>query len=217
LSSVLLRAVFGVLLWPAAGALGWSLAADLWGLPWADSRLLALAGGAAAYAALHFFFRKPLFLYVMGHELTHALAAWVQGGEADHLHVSTKGGAVKVTRSNALVSLAPYFFPLYTFGVVLLYFVVDRRFLPGVFFLLGFTLAFHLALTAFSLREHQSDLAEVGWFFAFPLIAGVNCLVVAFVLGLCIPESPHFLPYLEASGGNLLRFSRWTASLFWRT
>jgi hypothetical protein len=149
----------------------------------------------------------------MGHELTHALASLLQGGQADEMKVSTRGGTVKVTRSNFLVSLAPYFFPLYTSGAVFLYYVADRKFLPGVLFLLGFTLAFHLALTAYSLREHQSDLSEAGWLFALPFIAGANFVVIAFVVGLCLPESPHFIPYLRSAGASLVEFTRWAVSL----
>jgi hypothetical protein len=173
---------------------------------------MAFGAGAASYLAIQSFFWRPLFLYVMGHELTHALASLIQGGSADEMRVSTRGGAVRVNRSNFLVSLAPYFFPLYTFGAVLLYYVVDKKFLPGVFFLLGFTLAFHLALTVYSLREHQSDVAEVGWLFAIPFIACVNFLVVAFVLDLCLPESPRFVPFLRAAGAALAGALRWAFS-----
>lgn len=212
MSSLLLKALLSILLWPLAGALGWALVAQLWGLPWKDPSLLAFGGGALSYLAVQVFFWRPLFLYVMGHELTHALAALIQGGQADDLKVSTRGGTVRVTRSNFLVSLAPYFFPIYTFGVVLLYFIADRKFLPGIFFLLGFTLAFHLALTAFSLKEHQSDLAEAGWLFALPFIACVNFVVIAFVVGLCLPESPSFVPYLRSAGGSLADLCRWVYS-----
>ncbi len=208
------RFLFSVLLWPVAGCLVWTLALQMAGLPWGDRRLLFFAGGALSYLALQIFLWRPIFLYVMGHELTHALAALLHGGKADDLRVSSRGGAVKVNKSTFLVNLAPYFFPIYTFGVVLLYYVVDPKFMPAVLFLLGFTLAFHLALTAYSLREHQSDIAEVGWLFAVPFIVSVNCLVIAFVVGLCLPESPRFLQYLKESAGTLSGFSQWIASLF---
>jgi hypothetical protein len=55
--------------------------------------------------------------------------------------------------------------------------------------LIGFTLAFHFALTAYSLKQHQSDITEVGWLFALPFIACVNVLISSGVLRLIAPES----------------------------
>jgi len=214
---LVLRFLLGLLLWPTAGCLGFSLARALVHLPWQDTRLWAFAGGVLAYLAVQVFISKPLFLYVLGHELTHALAALIQGGRADDLQVSSsKGGSVKVNRSNALVSLAPYVFPLYTFmvlGIVLVFDPNPNR-LPLILFLYGFTLAFHAALTVHSLGEHQSDLDEVGWFMALPLIAAVNILVVALVASLSLPEAPSFWAFMKIAGHDMLRFALWVHSLF---
>jgi hypothetical protein len=212
-----LRFLLAVLLWPVAGCLIFALAAMLVQLPWQDLRLLAFAGGVLAYLAVQIFLSKPLFLYVLGHELTHALAAWLQGGRADDLQVSaSKGGSVRVNRNNALVSLAPYVFPLYTFmvlGVVLVFDPNPNR-LPLILFLYGFTLAFHAALTVHSLAEHQSDLEELGWFLALPLIAAVNALVVALIAALSLPAAPGFWAFLQQSGSVMLRFALWMRGLF---
>ena len=117
-----------LLLWPLACCLGLALAHSLIGLPWQDPRLLSFSGGLAFYAAIQVFFWRPLFMYVMGHELTHALAAVLQGGQADDLRVSSKGGMVKVNKSNFIVNLAPYFFPIYTALLLLVFWVADERF-----------------------------------------------------------------------------------------
>jgi len=214
---LLLRFLLALLLWPVAGCLAFALAAMLVHLPWQDMRLLAFAGGVLAYLGVQVFLSKPLFLYVLGHELTHALAAWLQGGKADDLQVSgSKGGSVKVNRSNALVSLAPYVFPLYTFmvlGVVLVFDPNPNR-LPLILFLYGFTLAFHASLTVHSLSEHQSDLEELGWFLALPVIVAVNALVVALIAGLSLPEAPSFWAFLAQSGSVMLRLALWARGLF---
>jgi hypothetical protein len=214
---LLLRFLLGLLLWPVAGCLAFALAAMLSHLPWQDMRLLAFAGGVLAYLGVQVFLSKPLFLYVLGHELTHALAAWLQGGRADDLQVSgSKGGSVKVNRNNALVSLAPYVFPLYTFmvlGVVLAFDPNPNR-LPLVLFLYGFTLAFHAALTIHSLSERQSDLEDLGWFLALPVIVSVNALVVALIVAISLPEAPGFWAFLSQSGSVMLRFALWARGLF---
>jgi hypothetical protein len=184
----LLEFIVGVLLWPLAGCLGYALLKIGWQLPWWQGSLLWFAGGFAAYLIVQALFWKPLFFYVMGHELTHALAALLHGGQVDDLRVSTKGGQVKVNVSNFLVSLAPYFFPLYTAGAALIYVIAAEPYRPWFVAVIGFTLAFHFALTLYSLKQHQSDLEEVGWLFAIPFIAAVNVIVTVLVLRLVAPQ-----------------------------
>jgi hypothetical protein len=181
------RFVVSLLLWPAAACLAYALGRLLWRLPWAQGQLPWFAGGFVLYLLIQVFFWRPLFLYVMGHELTHALAAVLQGGQADDLRVSTKGGMVKVNRSNFIVNLAPYFFPIYTAAGAGIWAIAAEAFKPWLAGLLGLTLAFHFALTLFSLKEHQSDIAEVGWFFAFPFILALNVIITALVLRLLAP------------------------------
>src|SRR5688572_19911107 len=176
LLSLIAKLLLSVLLWPLSLCMGWALLKTGLALPWKEPRLLWFAGGVAAYGLIQALFWKPIFVYVMGHELTHALASVLQGGRADHLHVSTQGGQVKVDRSNFIVNLAPYFFPIYTFGLMLVYWIADERFKAALVFLLGMSLAFHYALTAYSLRQHQSDISEVGWLFAIPFILALNLL-----------------------------------------
>lgn len=182
------RFAVSLLLWPLAASLTWALGRMLWRLPWAQGQLPWFAGGFALYLAIQIFFWRPLFLYVMGHELTHALAAVLQGGQADDLRVSSRGGMVKVNRSNFVVNLAPYFFPIYTAMAAGIWAIAAEPFRPWLAGLLGLTLAFHFALTIFSLKEHQSDIAEVGWLFAFPFILALNVLITALVLRLVAPS-----------------------------
>lgn len=182
-----LRFFVSLALWPLAACLGIAWARLLWHLPWALGALPWFAAGFVAYLAVQIFFWRPLFLYVMGHELTHALAAVLQGGKADDLHVSTKGGMVKVNRTNFVVNLAPYFFPIYTAGACLVWAVAADRFQGPLAAMVGFTLAFHFALTLYSLKQHQSDIAEVGWLFAIPLILALNLAICVLVLRLLAP------------------------------
>ncbi len=204
-----LRFFSALALWPLAVALAVSFGRLVVHLPWTSGQLPWFAGGFAVYLAVHALLRKPLFLYVMGHELTHALAAVLQGGSADDLHVSTKGGKVMVNRSNLLVNLAPYFFPLYTVAACAVWAVAAAAFRPALSALVGFTLAFHLALTAHSLRQHQSDIAEVGWFLALPLILSLNVLIAALVLRLLCPGPTDLGALLSGTFSDLASFAHW--------
>jgi hypothetical protein len=209
LLGLLARFFAALALWPVSACLALSLGRLLWHLPWSQGLLPWFAAGFVAYLILQIFFWRPLFLYVMGHELTHALAAVLQGGKADDLHVSTKGGMVKVNRSNFVVNLAPYFFPIYTAGACLIWAVTADRFLPLLTALVGFTLAFHFALTLYSLKQHQSDIAEVGWLFAIPLILALNTAISVLVLRLMAPASVSLGAFITDAWSALRAGAQW--------
>jgi hypothetical protein len=71
-----------------------------------------------------FFLPHPVKTYVVAHELTHALWGLLCGARVSHLRVSEGGGSVRLSKSNIVITLAPYFFPLYTILVILLRFAV---------------------------------------------------------------------------------------------
>ena len=200
---------FSLLLWPLSGCLAWSLGRQLWVLPWGQGLLPWFAGGFILYLLVQVFFWRPLFLYVMGHELTHALAAVLQGGQADDLRVSTKGGMVKVNRSNFIVNLAPYFFPIYTAAACAIWAVAADRFKPALSGLVGLTLAFHFALTFYSLKQHQSDITEVGWLFAIPLIVSLNVVISALVLRLLAGDAFQLHQFFSDAASALGRSAAW--------
>ena len=54
---------------------------------------------------------RLLYLYVLGHEMTHAMFVYVCGGRISAIHFSTEGGYVMTNKSNILIALSPYFIP----------------------------------------------------------------------------------------------------------
>ena len=49
----------------------------------------------------------------------------MSGGKVKSFHVSKKGGAVTVTKTNVFVALAPYMIPLYSLLFLSLFFAID--------------------------------------------------------------------------------------------
>lgn len=190
---------------PFLGGLG--LCATFWllirsGL-WPETRFL---GWAAAL------WRR---LYVLGHELTHALAAWSLGAEVHGLHVGAQGGHVDLSRSNTFIALAPYCVPFYTLAVILGYRLLcwwrPSCLRPEIFLLLtGATLAFHLLLTFEALWDHrQPDLkAAGGTVFSLALIGLANSLLIFLLLKALFPSHVDL-------GAGLRRTSELTAG-FWQ-
>src|SRR5437763_16460039 len=91
----------------------------------ADTFWAAVLAGAACWWAIYLLLPKPMWVYVFGHELTHALWTWLFGGKVKKFKASSNGGPVIVTKNNFLISLAPYFFPLYA-ALVVGFFVIGR-------------------------------------------------------------------------------------------
>ena len=132
-----------------------------------ESGLLFILG-ALLYSVMHLLLFRLDFLYVFGHECMHAFATLCSGGKASNMKVSSKKGSVKTTTPNSFVMLAPYLAPVYTVIIAIIYFAlsffVDITRYSGIFiFLIGFTLMLHLAYTAESMREKQSDLIKTGY------------------------------------------------------
>ena len=147
-------------------------------------------------------FPRPVYVYVLGHELTHALFVYLCLGKVTSFKVDRTGGHIVTNRNNVLISLSPYFFPLYTtltiigFGVAGLF--VDLAAVhPGalffghvsfswswvLFLLIGFTWAFHFTFTAWMITKDQPDLKQNGILFSLTLIYLINLLIIsAFVV-----------------------------------
>lgn len=178
--------VCGVLILPFCASSTWALASLVGSLR--PESLLALPVSAWAFAAgfglwLFAFFAlpRPVITYVLAHELTHALWASLMGAEVRRIKLSNQSGSVVLSKSNILITLAPYFFPLYTVIVIAVYYILslflDTRQYEWIWlFLVGFTWAFHLTFTANTLMERQTDILEYGHVFSFAFIYLLNIL-----------------------------------------
>jgi hypothetical protein len=144
---------------------------------------VAFLSGAACWIVIYWLLPKPMWIYVFGHELTHALWAWLFGGEVKRFKVSSKGGHVVLNKTNFLITLAPYFFPLYA-ALLAAVFVAGHLIWDWspyrVWFhlLLGAAYAFHVSLTAHILKTQQSDITSQGYVFSAVVVFLGNVIVL---------------------------------------
>ncbi|MDP3791724.1 MAG: hypothetical protein Q8R38_06765 [Candidatus Omnitrophota bacterium] len=146
--------------------------------------------GIVSYSILHLLFYKPAYLYVLGHEAVHAGVAWLFGGKIKSFKVSEEGGSVGTTKSNFIIELAPYFFPIYTIIITIIYFVVSQSYpINGAIFLflIGFTLAFHIISTVEIMKVKQPDIVKSGYVFSIAIVYIVNIIVMSMIFGLTFP------------------------------
>ena len=153
--------------------------------------------GIISYVLIHFIFYRPLKTYVIGHELTHAFAAWIFDGHVANLKATAKGGGVSVSRTNWFICLSPYFIPIYSILGLVIYGVCNKwitpldNYLHFVTLFLGLTWAFHVVLTIYALQQDQPDLTMTGVLFSISIIFAMNLQVLAGLLAFVSP-SIHF-------------------------
>ncbi len=164
------RTLFFLLQTLPAGASGW---AD-WALP--VGFLISVLG---------FFLLPQAFrTYVLGHELTHALWGMLMGAKVGKIKVGKEGGHVMLSKSNFIISLAPYFFPFYTGVVIALWCGIGIFCDPSAYTawwltLIGLTWGFHVTFTVYMLSQRQPDVVENGRLFSYVIIYLANLFFVA--------------------------------------
>ncbi len=181
----------------------------------ADQVWVPMVAGAACWLVVFLLLPKPMWVYVFGHELTHAIWTWLFGGRVKKFKTSSKGGQVVVTKNNFVIALAPYFFPFYAVLVVMIFVVGDlacdwHRYRAWFHLLLGLAYAFHVTLTCHVLRTKQTDLGQEGYLFSSVIILLGNLAVLLTGVPL-LTGSGHLLRVygnvLSATGGVLRRLT----------
>ena len=187
----LLKFMIGLLLLPVCAV----VSQVLWGLLQAAARTetavflplpaLALFAGFVLWLVMFMLFPRPVRSYILAHELTHALWGLLMGASIARISVKEDRGAVVLSRTNFLITLAPYFFPLYTvlliglYYLLMLFYPVERYHLLWLG-LVGLTWGFHVTFTVSALLQRQSDIRDQGHLFAYTVI------YLATVLGICL-------------------------------
>jgi hypothetical protein len=174
--------------------------------------------GVVLWLIAFFGLRRPVLVYVFGHELTHALWVVLMGGRVSRFRVSREGGHIVTNRTNFFIALAPYFFPLYSilaigiYGLIGLFYNVPPygRLLYAI---IGVTWAFHATFTIWMIPKSQTDLKDHGTFFSLVVIYLMNLLLLIVMLVVASPQIT-FASFGGDMVTNLGNFSQWIAHLF---
>lgn len=192
--------LLGIALLPFCIGFSWQLAVTAVDITYRPLIPYWFTGGFLLYLIIHFLFKRPILSYVVGHELTHALFAILFGGSVKAFHASEKGGRVHLTKSNFVITLAPYFFPLYTFFALVAFWLARAASAPALepwlVLVAGAAFAFHIVLTATFLQTDQNDIREHGAFFSYPLIFLFNIILTALLIRLLLAQDMSYPAYL---------------------
>jgi hypothetical protein len=218
------RWAIALLLLPLTVAAAWTLFdlfqalwnSGAWKLTWC----WAFGGGLAAWLLLYMAVPRPLWLYVFGHELTHALAVFLHAGRVHSFQVSSRGGLVVSDKSNWIIALSPYFIPLYSLLLIGLWWTVDfyyplTAYMPWFYAGLGLTWGFHLSFTVSMIGAGQSDLTSQGVFFSLVLIVLLNILFLEIGL-LAVLHDVTWVHFFRQLGGHTWESYQVTAETIWK-
>ena len=131
--------------------------------------------------------------------------------------VSAEGGHVIITKSNFVIVLAPYFFPLYVVLVVMCFVLGHllwnwKSYAVWFHLLVGAAYAFHVTLTGHALQTRQTDITSQGYFFSAVIIflgnVGVLLLGVPLLTG-SVSRLTALAWWMEETGAVLQRLVRW--------
>ena len=200
----LFKTIIGLLLLPFAIGVAKAFYIQISNLSILSGSLQILEKGVLVYLIFHVIVIRPVFIYVLGHEIVHVLAAWLCGGKVVSFNVSPSGGAVVTSKTNFFIELSPYFIPLYTLllGPIYMLLKATGRTIPHMnivfIFMVGVTLAFHFAMTSEVIKVKQPDIVRSGLVFSGIIIFIGNLLIIMAVFAPLF-DSISFLDFLRNS------------------
>jgi len=179
-----IKLLIGLLLLP----LGWAASRTVFTLlttttPGASAGW-ALPAGFLVSVIGFFLLPQAFRTYVLGHELSHAIAGLLMGAKVGKMKVGREGGHVELSKSNFVIALAPYFIPFYTVLVIAVWYGLGFFYDIGAWEplylgLIGLTWGFHVTFTVYMLSQHQPDVQVNGRLFSYTVIYLANLLVVS--------------------------------------
>ena len=212
------KTIIAILLLPVCAGAALALGQVMRASGPAETIWVAMLAGAACWLTIYLLLPKPMWVYVFGHELTHALWTWLLGGRVKKFSASAKGGHVIVTKNNFIIALAPYFFPLYAFLLVLAFAVGQwiwnwKPYAVWFHLLLGASYGFHVTLTWHILKSSQTDITEQGYLFSAVVIFLGNVCVLLMGIPLVLQQVPVTRALRWWVDGTMEVF-RWLGRLF---
>ncbi len=190
--------IINLLRWPVAILLLINMPALIMGLThinFYNLKFYAFGAGVIFYVITAFmsgaYIRSSM--QIVSHELTHALFAYLTFHWVGRVRLNPddSGGSMTLRgRGNWLISLSPYFFPLFT----LLYMLIMPMLLgafDGVFekmliyAILGYFTAYYWATVISQVHTEQTDIINEGFLFSGIIIVGGNLLVNGIIFAFC--------------------------------
>lgn len=181
------------------------------------SSFSAFIWGLLAFIPVWFIFvRKFDFILTFFHELAHLIFDIISFHKPGKFFASeNEGGYVYAQGSNFLTYLSPYFFPTLVFLFLPLVFIIEKKYYPPYFFILGVFTSFHILVSIkdffIALTSDHSDFTIVGRVFSVIFVIFANIVTYGFLLAFVLGRFPagwHFLKNGVVESFRVLQFMK---------
>lgn len=198
--------MFKIIKWPVAVFLLVSIPALLESYNYFQLNTIkfyAFAGGAVMYLATILLAGHNINqnMQTISHELTHMMFAYLTFHDAGRIRINPddSGGSVMVQGRNWLITLAPYFFPLFSFLFMLmmpgLLVASEGHFMVyGVF---GYFFGYYWGTVISQVHPQQTDIIKEGYLFSTIFIVGANLYTTGIILAFNSKQWDGVLTYLR--------------------
>lgn len=133
-----------------------------------------LLGGVSIYLLVHVFLRKPERMYLWAHEFSHLIVAKMFFRKVHSFHITSRdGGKVVIDRTNVIIDLAPYIFPLYSVGAWVAAVILKDAspWVPDLYLALAsFLFTMHVLFSAEGFIKGQPDVKRSGRLFSGAIV-----------------------------------------------
>lgn len=190
--NVLIDKIINLLKWPAALLALYSLPAFYQSLSYFafnNIKFVALLGGIVLFFVARTSMDSGVktSMQIVAHELTHSFFAVLTLHKVKHIRVEddNSGGSMGfVGEGNWLIVIAPYFFPLFCFVLMIgigfyLHFAKINWVVSAVF---GYFIGYHIDAVTSQIHEKQTDLSKVGYPFCWIFLPGANMWIIGSML-----------------------------------
>jgi hypothetical protein len=183
------------LLWAASDGF-WRYAGQA---PPSGRRELYFLGGLLLYFVLLLLSRDRgrSFAHTFEHELTHLVVGLLFFKSPSQFKVGKQDGETYLSGSNFVISLAPYFLPLWAMIPLLLLPLLNPAGTFGALALLGFLYGLHVYSTIHEFGFYQPDVKEHGRIFSLLCVATLNLVMLGIITGAVASGYPGIAEYFR--------------------
>lgn len=133
--------------------------------------LYFIIGFTGCFMLMRFYGGQRLaFAQTFTHELIHTIFTYLSFGKVYAFTVKDDTGCVMTDRSDIAMTLAPYFFPLYTILLLSIRPGIMSSYLPYFDFICGSSFAFYIDMIRKQTGLWQTDIRSKDWRLSYPFV-----------------------------------------------
>lgn len=164
--------------------------------PW----FMWVTAGAIIFPLMNKFWEKNIkFIKTSTHEHAHAIVAILLLQRVHSIHAEDKGSGMVTTSGNLrlgyLVTLAPYCFPFYTIGFMMLRSIIIPTYYPIIDLVIGFTIGLHIVCFKEQTGNYQPDIQKFPLWFSYSYIAAILVFITCLLLTAFLPTVNIFTAF----------------------